>query len=411
MLVSSKKISTAQVSVENAVQSAVVATTVSAADMQVPAVGSKLQLINPNDINSVENLGERYSTVLQNLSSSLNTSEVKLKNMGKIGTNITSLMHSVKSLDPMMINEKPGFFGKLLGKAKNGIDNFIDSQKSVDQSVKEVSLKLLDDRQELIQENVALESTYTENIKVLNEMEDILLVGANDVAILKQQLQEFQNSKQTMDDDDALEIQRQKHLIERVEQKLSRLNNGRALALRQLPQIRIIQSANNTEIDTIKDVIDVAVPLWKSQLNLYISQLKTAAAVQTRQSVTNVINETIQQNSILMNQNVTDIAAGYNSDIITSDTIKIVNDNLLETIEQFLRAIAEVKNEIGEDEFMNKKKGFTLIELLVVIGILGILAAALVAASASCLNPPVRNVSKLSFLPPRPMSLVSSFPV
>jgi hypothetical protein len=27
------------------------------------------------------------------------------------------------------------------------------------------------------------------------------------------------------------------------------------------------------------------------------------------------------------------------------------------------------------------------------------------------LNPPVRNVSKLSFLPPRPMSLVSSFPV
>lgn len=331
MLVSSKKIPAAQVSVENAVQSAVVATTVSVADTQVPAFGSKLQLINPNDINSVENLGERYSTVLQNLSSSLNTSDVKLKNMGKIGTNITALMHSVKSLDPMMINEKPGFFGKLLGKAKNGIDNFIDSQKSVDQSVKEVSLKLLDDRQELIQENVALENTYTENIKVLNEMEDILLVGANDVAILKQQLQEFQNSKQTMDDD-ALEIQRQKHLIERVEQKLSRLNNGRALALRQLPQIRIIQSANNTEIDTIKDVVDVAVPLWKSQLNLYISQLKTAAAVQTRQSVTNVINETIQQNAILMNQNVTDIAAGYNSDIITSDTIKIVNDNLLSSI-------------------------------------------------------------------------------
>ena len=332
MLVSSKKISAGDVSVETVVQSAVVATSVAQANTQVPAFGSKLQLINPNDINSVENLGERYSSVLQNLSTSLNTSEVKLKNMGKIGTNITTLMSTVKSLDPMMINEKPGFFGKLLGKAKNGIDNFIDSQKSVDQSVQEVSAKLLDDRQELIQENVALERTYSENIKVLNEMEDILLVGANDVAILKQQLQEFQSSKAVMDDDDALEIQRQKHLIERVEQKLSRLNNGRALALRQLPQIRIIQSANNTEIDTIKDVIDVAVPLWKSQLNLYISQLKTAAAVQTRQSVTNVINETIQQNAILMNQNVTDIAAGYSSDIISVDTIKVVNDNLLASI-------------------------------------------------------------------------------
>ena len=332
MLVSSKKISTGDVSVEAVVQSAVVATSVAQANTQAPAFGSKLQLINPNDINSVENLGERYSSVLQNLSDSLNNSESKLKNMGKIGTNITTLMSTVKSLDPMMINEKPSFFGKLLGKAKNGIDNFIDSQKTVDQSVKEVSAKLLNDRQELIQENAALESTYTENIKVLNEMEDILLIGANDVAILKQQLQEFQTSKSVMDDDDALEIQRQKHLIERVEQKLSRLNNGRALALRQLPQIRIIQSANNTEIDTIKDVVDVAIPLWKSQLNLYISQLKTAAAVQTRQSVTNVINETIQQNAILMNQNVTDIAAGYNSDIISADTIKVVNDNLLASI-------------------------------------------------------------------------------
>ena len=162
----------------------------------VPIVGNKLQLINPNDINSVENLGERYSNVLQNLSSSLNNSEAKLKNMGKIGNNITALMSTVKSLDPMMINDKPGFFGKLLGKAKSGIDNFIDSQKSVDQSVQEVSAKLLDDRQELIQENVALESTYNENIKVLNEMENILLVGANDVAILKQELQEYQTSKE-----------------------------------------------------------------------------------------------------------------------------------------------------------------------------------------------------------------------
>lgn len=332
MLKSSKQINSNTIGVETVVQSAVVATSVATANVNVPALGSKLQLINPSDINSVENLGEKYSSVLQSLSTSLNTSEVKLKNMGKIGNNITTLMSTVKSLDPMMINEKPSFFGKLLGKAKTGIDNFIDSQKSVDQSVQEVSVKLLEDRQELIQENVALEKTYVENIKVLNEMEEILTVGANDVAILKNELQAFQNSKTVMDDDDVLEIQSRKHLIERVEQKLSRLNNGRALALRQLPQIRIIQSANNTEIDTIKDVIDVAVPLWKSQLNLYISQLKTASAVQTRQAVAGVINETIQQNAILMNQNVTDIAAGYASDIITADTIKVVNDNLLSSI-------------------------------------------------------------------------------
>lgn len=295
-------------------------------------IAKKLQLINPSDIQSIENLGEQYSGVLQNLSSSLAQSDTKLKSMGEIGNNITALMSTVKTLDPELINNKPSLIGKLFGKAKDGVTTFIDKQKTVDEAVKEVSTRLLNDRTELINENVALEKTYVDNIKVLNDMEQIIETGLSDAEILKEELEQFKASKTTLTDEDALEIQSKKHFIERFEQKLGRLNNAKALVLRQLPQIRIMQSGNNTEIDTIKDVVDIAVPLWKSQLNLYISQLKTKNAVETRKSVTDTINATIQQNAILMNQNVTDIANGYTSDIITSDTIKIVNDNLISSI-------------------------------------------------------------------------------
>ncbi len=295
-------------------------------------IAKKLQLINPSDIQSIENLGEQYSGVLQNLSSSLAQSDTKLKSMGEIGNNITALMSTVKTLDPELINNKPSFVSKLFGKAKDGVTTFIDKQKTVDEAVKEVSTRLLNDRTELINENVALEKTYVDNIKVLNDMEVIINTGLSDAEILKEELEQFKASKTTLTDEDALEIQSKKHFIERFEQKLGRLNNAKALVLRQLPQIRIMQNGNNTEIDTIKDVVDIAVPLWKSQLNLYISQLKTKNAVETRKSVTDTINATIQQNAILMNQNVTDIANGYTSDIITSDTIKIVNDNLISSI-------------------------------------------------------------------------------
>lgn len=291
-----------------------------------------LKLINPSDLQSMENLGEQYAGVLQNLSSSLAQSDTKLKSMGDIGKNITSLMSTVKTLDPSIINNKPSFIGKLFGQAKDGITTFIDNQKTVDEAVTEVSKRLLDDRQELIAENVQLEKTYVDNIKVLNDMESIIETGLSDVEILKSELQALQQSKTNINDEEALLIQSKKHFIERFEQKLSRLNNARALVLRQLPQIRIMQSGNNTEIDTIKDVVDIAVPLWKSQLNLYISQLKTKNAVDTRKSVTDTINATIQQNAILMNQNVSDIASGYTSDIITHETIKVVNDNLLSSI-------------------------------------------------------------------------------
>lgn len=291
-----------------------------------------LKLINPSDIRSIENLGEQYSGILQNLSGSLAQSDTKLKSMGEIGNNITSLMSTVKSLDPEMINNKPSLFGKLFGKAKDGVTTFIDKQKTVDEAVLEVSQRLLNDRTELINENVALEKTYIDNISVLNDMESIINNGLEDVEILKLDLQDFQTSKPELSDEEALEVQSKKHFIERVEQKLGRLNNAKALVLRQLPQIRIMQSGNNTEIDTIKDVVDIAVPLWKSQLNLYISQLKTKNAVDTRKSVTDTINATIQKNAELMNQNTREIAAGYTSDIITSETIKIVNDNLISSI-------------------------------------------------------------------------------
>ena len=297
-----------------------------------PIVKKKLQLINPADIQSMENLGEKYSGVLQNLSTSLAQSDTKLKSMGDIGKNITSLMSTVKTLDPSVITNKPSFIGKLFGQAKDGITTFIDNQKTVEEAVKEVSTRLLDDRQELIQENVQLEKTYVDNIKVLNDMEVIIETGLSDVDILKEELTEFQSAKTVLTDEDALEISSKKHFIERFEQKLGRLNNAKALVLRQLPQIRIMQSDNNTEIDTIKDVVDIAVPLWKSQLNLYISQLKTKNAVDTRKSVADTINATIQKNAELMNQNTREIAAGYTSDIITSETIKIVNDNLISSI-------------------------------------------------------------------------------
>ena len=295
----------------------------------------ELKLINPSDIRSIENLGEQYSSVLQNLSGSLAQSDTKLKSMGEIGNNITSLMSTVKSLDPELINNKPSLIGKIFGRAKDGVTTFIDKQKTVDEAVLEVSQRLLNDRTELINENIALEKTYVDNISVLNDMESIISNGLSDIEILKIELQEFQTSKtetNSMTDEDALEVQSKKHFIERVEQKLSRLNNAKALVLRQLPQIRIMQSGNNTEIDTIKDVVDIAVPLWKSQLSLYISQLKTKNAVDTRKSVTDTINATIQKNAELMNQNTREIANGYTSDIITSETIKIVNDNLISSI-------------------------------------------------------------------------------
>lgn len=308
----------------------------------VQTTNYNLAVINPRDINSIETFGDKYSNVLSGLSNSLQIDDTKLKALGEIGTNVTSLMGTVQSLNPAMITEKPSFFGRLFGNAKNGITKFIDSQKSVEEAVVKIQEKLLTDRFTLIKENENLEKVYTDNLSALNDMSDLIQNGLKDLEVLKSTLNNLK-ANQNPTDEEILEIQKQQHFIERFEQKLSRLNNGKALVVRQLPQIRIMQAGNSTEIDTIKDVVDVSIPLWKSQIGLFISQLKTKNALETRQAVTSMINETIQRNAELMNQNTQAIANGYSSDVITVETIQTIQTNLISSIETMKNATEQAQ--------------------------------------------------------------------
>lgn len=301
--------------------------------------------ISFNNPMSIESLGDNYASVLNNLSTSLQTSDVKLKSMGEIGKDITTLLNTTESLDPNIINEKPGFLGKLFGKAQDGVSKFIDKQKSVEEVIVKVSTKLLQDRLELINENNNLEKVYNDTANVMKEMEELLQSSNQRYLQLSDELNNFKNSLPVdLTDENVLDIQTKQQFVDRFGQKISRLTSAKALVLRQLPQVRIMQSSNITEIDTIKDVVDTAIPLWKSQIGLYISQLKTRASVQNRKNISETINKTIQKNAELMNQNSIDIANGYSSDIITVETIQTVQDSLINSVKVMKEANEKAKS-------------------------------------------------------------------
>lgn len=341
--------------ITNEAQTSVVPTQISPTLVATPATNEVQKYIDSVDVSnpsSVETFGDNYSNMLGKLSASLNTPETQLKNLDVIGNNIAQLMSTANSLNPNDLVKQDSFLDKLLGKGKNKINNFVDKQKSVKEAVQVISNNLLSDRSVLISENTSLEKVYNDNMEVLNNMTVLIDLGNQKAEMMRTELDNYKNTLGTeLTDVDAIEIQSRNHFIERFEQKLGRLNNAKALVLRQLPQIRLMQTSNATEIDTIKDVVDTAIPLWESQIGLFVSQLKTKKGVENRKSVTDSINKTIQMNAQLMNQNTLDIVAASSSDIITIETIQTVQTNLISSV-QAMQSSNEKAKQSRKDNFL-----------------------------------------------------------
>lgn len=306
--------------------------------------------IRLGDIEAVESFGDSFTTTLANLSTSLSTSEAKLKSLGDVGSSITELLSTTKSLDANTLLDKPGFLDRILSRTTANVEKFIDKQKTVSEAVKATSLKLLNDRNFLVTENQTLQHVYEDYIIIVDKMSQLI----NDGFIRLQDLKtEFAAVKTQTEQSDSsfLQIQNYQQCIDRFDQKLERLSTAKSLISRQLVQVKIMQNINTAEADTIKDTVDVAIPLWESQIGLVISQLKTKTSIDNRKNVQLVINETIQKNAQLMSQNTADVIEGSTSSIISIESVQAVQTSLISSITA-LQEAANIGRQKRADTFL-----------------------------------------------------------
>lgn len=294
-------------------------------------IRKSVQVVSYDNPQSVEDFGSSFSNTLSNLSSKLVASDVSVKAMGEIGSDISIVLNTIEENDPALITKKPSFLSSLFGKAKNNVTTYMNKHKSVKEVLKDISSKLENNRLVLSQENEFLEDAYNNNVRALKLMEDLISFGKEKYNALEGNLN---NDKElaTQDSSLALTIRGQESTLNRFGQKLVRLETAKSLISSQLPQIKIMQEINNTEIDTLKDVIDIAIPMWESQIGLFLSSLKTDNIISTREKTEQVINATIKKNSELLSKNLDRAIAGSTSTVITIETVRSVHSNTIQSV-------------------------------------------------------------------------------
>lgn len=295
------------------------------------------------DINTIQKFGfETASSSAQFTNDS--TSLIKLGNAGEIGEKLNSMMKVSKSLDTSVLlsDKKPGFFGKLFGKAKDGIETFRNNQKSINESLKVIGSNLLVDRDKLMNENKKLAQMFVINNKNIKMFDVIVAAGMIKCKEIETQIipQLEATARETGLPEDANKFRAGQNFLRQLEVRVSNMNSARSLALLTEPSLQDMQDSNSMQCENISTMITIGLPAWNQQLAMYISQMETRRSVEMTNALSENINDTMKKNATLMGQNSAMIAEAANKSLIELDTIVTIQNELFTSMDK-VKAINE----------------------------------------------------------------------
>jgi uncharacterized protein YaaN involved in tellurite resistance len=272
------------------------------------------------------------------------TSVIKLGNAGAIGEKLNEMMKVSKSLDTssLLNDKKPGFFGSLFGKAKDGVETFRNNQKTINESLKQIGANLLKDRDNLLDENKKLAQMFIVNSKNIKMFDVIVSAGMIKSKEIETQILPALAQKATTSQlpEDANEYRAGQNFLRQLEVRVANMNSARSLAILQEPSLRDMQDSNSMQCENISTMVTVGLPAWNQQLAMYISQMETRKSIETTNALGASINETMRQNAILMGQNSTMIAESANRSLIELDTLTTIQSELFSSMDK-VKAINE----------------------------------------------------------------------
>lgn len=288
---------------------------------------------------------------------------VKTKDLGEIGKDVTSLITELKGFD---VNEEGGnFLTKLFKKQVNSITALKSRYDTVEKNVDKIAGTLQDHQNTLLTDIVTLDKMYETNLSYFKELTMYILAG-------KKKLEEEQNTtlvelqnkaKETGLAEDAQAANDFAALCNRFEKKLYDLELTRTVSMQMAPQIRLIQNNDTLMTEKIQSTINNTIPLWKNQMVLALTMARADEAMKAQQEVNDFTNKLIAENAERLKQGTIEIAEESEKGIISIETVASANNQLIESLDEVVRIQEEghakrleAENELGQIEAELKQK-------------------------------------------------------
>ena len=134
------------------------------------------------------------------------------------------------------------------------------------------------------------------------------------------------------------------------EKKLHDLKLSKTIAMQTAPQIKLIQNNDRLLVEKIQTMMLNTLPLWKSQIVLAVGLYRQDNAVKMQREVSSMTNELLKKNSEMLRDNSIEVAKATEEGIVEIETLKQVNRDLINTIEETIKIQKEGKEKRAQAE-------------------------------------------------------------
>jgi len=266
-------------------------------------------------------------------------SQIRSKDSGHVGNVLTDLMLKVKDLDVDSLGESEGFFNKMFGNVKAKARKFVVQYDKLSVQIEKIIDELEKARMNLLKDITLLDGLYDKNIDYLHQLDVYILAGSLKLTEINEKIipklrEKAEASNNAMD---AQNVKDMLSLANRFEKKLHDLKLSRMIAIQTAPQLRLIQSNDQTLVEKIQSSILNTIPLWKNQIIIAMTLFRQEKALKMQSEVNRTTNELLSKNSEMLKVNSIEVARESEKGIVELETLKKVNSDLIETIEETLR--------------------------------------------------------------------------
>ncbi len=259
---------------------------------------------------------------------------VKTKDLGEVGAQITSLVTELKGFE-IDEEEKGGFFG-FFKKQANKVTSLKAKYDSAEDNVNKIVEALENHQIQLMKDIVMLDNLYAMNLNYHKELTMYILAGkkkleqerAGKLEILKRKAAE------TNFPEDAQAANDFAQLCDNFEKKIHDLELTRMISIQMSPQIRLVQNNDKMMAEKIQSTVVNTIPLWKSQMVLAIGIAHSTDAVKAQREVTNMTNDMLKKNADMLKMSTIETAKETERGIVDMETLRHTNQSLISTLDE-----------------------------------------------------------------------------
>ena len=290
--------------------------------------------INVADIKIVNSYGANAQRKISTFSTSI-IETVTTKEFGDVGNSLRELRAAINST---IVPEKKGIL-RFFQKGKQKATYIISNYESAESNIKKIEKDLQHHQQVLTKDIYIYEQMYDMNLEFYKKLTMYIIAGKKALKLARStRLEELRNKAETTQDQLTIQLYRDyDDACKRFEKRIFDLETTRLVSIQMAPQIRLLQNAEQEEVDKLRANIINTIPLWRNQMVLALGIDHSRRALDAQSAITQMANEMFRRNAETLKQGAIDATIASEKAIVDVKTLEQVNADIIISINEVVK--------------------------------------------------------------------------